>query len=141
MARGKLRVYLGAAPGVGKTYAMLNEGRRRKGRGATVVVGYLETHGRKHTSEQLGDLELLRRFEPVIKYTEGELFLPAPVEDYLRGAALFVTTKGKRKARQLAPAGTRCRYRRHLNGQCATHRVGQRRRRTNNRSCPAGNNS
>ena len=61
MARGKLRVYLGAAPGVGKTYAMLNEGRRRKGRGATVVVGYLETHGRKHTSEQLGDLELLPR--------------------------------------------------------------------------------
>ncbi|MEI2729020.1 MAG: hypothetical protein V9E85_07900 [Candidatus Nanopelagicales bacterium] len=54
----------------------------------------------------MGDLELLRRFEPVIKYTEGELFLPALVEDYLRGAALFVTTKGKRKARQLAPAGT-----------------------------------
>ena len=41
--RGQLRVYLGAAPGVGKTYAMLGEARRRAGRGTDVVVGYLET--------------------------------------------------------------------------------------------------
>ncbi|MEU0520148.1 sensor histidine kinase KdpD, partial [Streptosporangium sp. NPDC006007] len=37
--RGQLRIYLGAAPGVGKTYAMLSEGRRRLGRGTDVVVG------------------------------------------------------------------------------------------------------
>ena len=49
MARGHLRIYLGAAPGVGKTYAMLNEGRRRRERGTDVVVGFVETHGRaKH---------------------------------------------------------------------------------------------
>ena len=41
MARGKLRVYLGAAPGVGKTFAMLNEGRRAHARGVDIVVGYL----------------------------------------------------------------------------------------------------
>ena len=49
MARGKLRIYLGAAPGVGKTFAMLNEGSRRMHRGTDVVVGYVETHGRPST--------------------------------------------------------------------------------------------
>src|ERR1051325_10635802 len=63
MARGKLRVYLGAAPGVGKTYAMLNEGRRRLARGTDVVVGYVETHGRINTEEQIGDLEIVPRRE------------------------------------------------------------------------------
>ena len=61
MARGDLRVYLGAAPGVGKTFAMLNEGRRRHDRGTDVVVGFVETHGRARTMEQLGDLEVLPR--------------------------------------------------------------------------------
>ena len=45
MERGRLRVYLGAAPGVGKTYAMLDEGHRRLERGTDVVVGYVEDHG------------------------------------------------------------------------------------------------
>jgi two-component system sensor histidine kinase KdpD len=61
MARGKLRIYLGAAPGVGKTYAMLNEGVRRHGRGTDVVVGYVETHGRPNTENQLRDLEVIPR--------------------------------------------------------------------------------
>ncbi|MGH2346046.1 MAG: sensor protein KdpD [Chloroflexota bacterium] len=56
---GKLRIYLGAAPGVGKTYAMLLEGHRRKERGTDVVIGFLETHGRPHTAEQVGDLEIV----------------------------------------------------------------------------------
>ena len=59
--RGKLRVYLGVASGVGKTYAMLNEGRRAKERGVEVVVGYVETHGRRQTEEQIGDLEIIPR--------------------------------------------------------------------------------
>jgi two-component system sensor histidine kinase KdpD len=59
--RGQLRVYLGAAPGVGKTFAMLNEGRRRKERGTDVVVGFVETHGRARTAEQIGDLEVVPR--------------------------------------------------------------------------------
>jgi len=57
--RGKLRVYLGAAPGVGKTFAMLQEGHRRKDRGTDVVVGFVETHGRPHTAAQIGDLEVV----------------------------------------------------------------------------------
>ncbi len=61
MARGQLRIYLGAAPGVGKTFAMLNEGRRRWERGTDVVVGFVETHGRPRTAEAIGDLEIVPR--------------------------------------------------------------------------------
>ncbi len=61
MARGRLRVYLGAAPGVGKTYTMLGEGRRRAERGTDVVVGVVETHGRAHTAEMLEGLEVVPR--------------------------------------------------------------------------------
>lgn len=59
--RGRLTVYLGAAPGVGKTYAMLGEARRRVERGTDVVVAYVETHGRPHTVAMLDDLEVLPR--------------------------------------------------------------------------------
>ncbi|MEV4003889.1 ATP-binding protein [Actinomadura sp. NPDC049753] len=61
MTRGRLRVYLGAAPGVGKTYAMLAEAHRRRARGTDVVAGYLETHGRPLTAERLAGLETLPR--------------------------------------------------------------------------------
>lgn len=61
MSRGGLRIYLGAAPGVGKTYAMLHEGHRRKGRGTDVVVGFVETHGRALTAAAIDDLELVPR--------------------------------------------------------------------------------
>ena len=61
MSRGTLRVYLGAAPGVGKTFAMLNEGRRRANRGTDVVVGLVESHGRALTEGQIGDLEVVPR--------------------------------------------------------------------------------
>ncbi|MGI8418778.1 MAG: DUF4118 domain-containing protein [Nakamurella sp.] len=58
---GKLRVYLGAAPGVGKTVAMLGEGRRRVERGTDVVVAVVEDHGRAFTAAQLADLEVVPR--------------------------------------------------------------------------------
>ena len=61
MSRGWLRIYLGAAPGVGKTYKMLTEGVRRQERGTDVVVGYVETHGRQHTTEQIANLDVLPR--------------------------------------------------------------------------------
>jgi two-component system sensor histidine kinase KdpD len=57
--RGRLRIYLGAAAGVGKTYTMLEEAHRRKARGTDVVIGWVETHGRVHTAEQIGDLEIV----------------------------------------------------------------------------------
>ncbi|GIF77312.1 sensor histidine kinase [Asanoa siamensis] len=63
MARGQLRIYLGAAPGVGKTFAMLEEAQRRAGRGTDLVIGFLETHGRPHTAAMLDDLEVVPRRE------------------------------------------------------------------------------
>lgn len=63
MARGQLRIYLGAAPGVGKTFAMCNEGRRRAERGTDVVAGFVETHGRPRTAEAVGNLEVVPRRE------------------------------------------------------------------------------
>jgi two-component system, OmpR family, sensor histidine kinase KdpD len=59
--RGTLRIYLGAAPGVGKTYKMLEEGNRRKNRGTDVVIGLVETHGRKLTEAMVGALEIIPR--------------------------------------------------------------------------------
>jgi two-component system sensor histidine kinase KdpD len=63
MGRGSLRIYLGAAPGVGKTYAMLAEAGRRRERGTDVVVGFVETHGRERTAKLLEGLEVLPRRE------------------------------------------------------------------------------
>jgi two-component system sensor histidine kinase KdpD len=60
-ARGRLRIYLGAAPGVGKTYAMLQEGKRRAQRGTDVVIGFAETYGRPLTIEALEGLEVVPR--------------------------------------------------------------------------------
>ncbi len=59
--RGQLRIYLGAAAGAGKTFAMLGEGHRRIERGADVVVAYVETHGRPHTAALLDGLEIIPR--------------------------------------------------------------------------------
>ncbi|MEW9531632.1 DUF4118 domain-containing protein [Microbispora sp. NPDC049125] len=61
MTHGRLRIYLGAAPGVGKTFAMLCEGRRAVRRGRDVVVGFVETHGRPLTEELLAGLETVPR--------------------------------------------------------------------------------
>ena len=60
-AAGHFRIYLGAAAGVGKTYAMLNEGHRRRGRGTDVVVGFVECHGRQLTEDMIGGLEVVPR--------------------------------------------------------------------------------
>jgi two-component system sensor histidine kinase KdpD len=61
MPRGQLRVYLGAAPGVGKTFRMLEEGHRRHGRGTDVVIGFVETYGRPVTESLLTGLEVVER--------------------------------------------------------------------------------
>jgi two-component system sensor histidine kinase KdpD len=80
VARGKLRLYLGAAPGVGKTYAMLNEGWRRRERGTDVVVGWVQEHGRPHTDAQIRDLEILPR--RTLEY-RGQTFEEMDVEGVL----------------------------------------------------------
>jgi two-component system sensor histidine kinase KdpD len=60
-ATGRFRIYLGSAPGVGKSYAMLSEGLRRKLRGADVVIGFVECHGRERTEELIDDMEVIPR--------------------------------------------------------------------------------
>src|ERR1700694_1839144 len=67
---GRFRIYLGAAAGVGKTFAMLQEGRRRHDRGADVVVGFVEPHGRPRTAELLCELEVVPR--KVVDYREAQ---------------------------------------------------------------------
>ena len=69
--RGRLKVYLGMAPGVGKTFEMLSAGRRRQAEGVDLVVGVIETHGRKDTEALLDGLEVLPRAP--IQYREHQL--------------------------------------------------------------------
>ncbi|MEV6395301.1 sensor histidine kinase KdpD [Streptomyces sp. NPDC051907] len=80
MGRGKLRIYLGAAPGVGKTYAMLSEAHRRVERGTDCVVGFVEHHGRPRTEVMLHGLEQVPRRE--IEY-RGALFTEMDVDAVL----------------------------------------------------------
>ncbi|GHF80361.1 sensor histidine kinase [Kitasatospora xanthocidica] len=61
MGRGRLRIYLGAAPGVGKTYAMLAEAHRRQERGTDVVVAFVEDHGRRRTADMVAGLDVVLR--------------------------------------------------------------------------------
>ncbi|MGW5361236.1 ATP-binding protein [Actinopolymorpha pittospori] len=81
MARGKLHVYLGAAPGVGKTYDMLGEGHRRADRGTDVVIGYVECHGRILTEQMAEGLERVPRRR--IEY-RGKTFTEMDVDAILR---------------------------------------------------------
>ncbi len=59
--QGKLKIFFGAAPGVGKTYAMLGAAQKRREEGVDIVVGIVETHGRKETEALLDGLEILPR--------------------------------------------------------------------------------
>lgn len=59
--RGRLKIFLGAAPGVGKTYEMLMSGRARRADGVDVVIGVVETHGRKETAALVDGLEIIPR--------------------------------------------------------------------------------
>src|SRR5664279_285065 len=63
--RGHLKIFLGAAPGVGKTYAMLTSARTEKSGGRDVVVGLVETHGRRETEQLVEGFELLAR-NPIV---------------------------------------------------------------------------
>src|SRR3982074_3567880 len=59
--RARLRIYIGAAPGVGKTYSMLQEGHALRARGVDVAIGFIETYGRPDTEAQLKDLHVIPR--------------------------------------------------------------------------------
>ncbi|HUX43770.1 MAG TPA: universal stress protein [Terracidiphilus sp.] len=67
----KLRIYIGAAPGVGKTYLMLNDAILKRNQGVDIVIGLVETHGREETAEQVRDLEIIP--QRVLAYRGVEL--------------------------------------------------------------------
>ncbi|MFK4102519.1 ATP-binding protein [Streptomyces sp. NPDC019531] len=83
MGRGRLRIHLGAAPGVGKTYAMLSEAHRRMERGTDCVVGFVEHHGRPRTEMMLHGLEEIPRRE--LEYRDS-VFTEMDVDAVLRRA-------------------------------------------------------
>ena len=113
--RGRLRIYLGMAPGVGKTYRMLEEGQRRIERGTDLVVGYVETHGRPATAAMLDGLEVVprrrvehrgvvveemaRRFDSSISFCQSPAikasFLARDQPLIRRSAAMASTTRSK----------------------------------------------
>jgi two-component system, OmpR family, sensor histidine kinase KdpD len=80
-ARGIFKLFLGYAPGVGKTYNMLSEAIRRRSRGEDVVIGIVETHGRKRIEELVTQIESVPRLE--IEY-KGTIFAEMDVEGILR---------------------------------------------------------
>ncbi|MDZ4270731.1 MAG: histidine kinase, partial [Mycobacterium sp.] len=79
--RGELRIYLGAAPGVGKTFAMLGEAHRRLERGTDVVAAVVETHGRKKTAELFDGIEVV---PPKLIEYRGRSFEELDTEAVLR---------------------------------------------------------
>ncbi|WP_433630789.1 ATP-binding protein [Nocardia sp. CA-120079] len=87
MKRGQLRIYLGAAPGVGKTYAMLGEAHRRLERGRDVVAAVVETHGRAKTAELVAGIE---RIPPRMVAYRGTTLPELDVEAVLRRAPAVV---------------------------------------------------
>lgn len=87
MKRGQLRIYLGAAPGVGKTFSMLSEAHRRLERGRDVVAAVVETHGRSKTAEMLEGIE---RIPPKMVEYRGTTMPELDVEAVLRRAPAVV---------------------------------------------------
>ncbi|HEX7871426.1 MAG TPA: DUF4118 domain-containing protein, partial [Sphingobium sp.] len=79
--RGRLKLFLGAAPGVGKTYEMLTDGMRRRNAGVDVVIGVVETHGRRETEALLAGHELIpRRIVDHAGHSLGEMDIDAILE-------------------------------------------------------------
>jgi two-component system sensor histidine kinase KdpD len=103
--RAQFRLYLGAAPGVGKTFAMLGEGRRRHARGTDVVVGIVETYGRPKTLEALQGLEVLppRRLDyrgSIFDELDAEALIARKPEVALIDELAHTNAPGSRRAKR-----------------------------------------
>src|SRR5258708_1799126 len=109
MTRGTLRIYLGAAPGVGKTYAMLSEAHRRRERGTDAVVVLVETHGRAHTAA-------MRR-----RMAHGDVYRPDQVDAAL---AHYFRVGNLTALRELALLWVADRVDEQLETYRAEHRIG-----------------
>ena len=135
MKRGHLRIYVGFAAGVGKTFAMLGEGHRRRDRGTDVVIGFVESHGRPMTEDAIGDLEIVPR--RTIDY-RGAAFEEMDVDAIIArapdggpGGRARAHERPRLRAREaLAGCGSdpRSRDRRHLHGQHPAPGIVERRR-------------
>src|SRR5580700_5087186 len=79
--RGRLKIFLGAAPGVGKTYEMLLSAQAKRREGVDVVIGVVETHGRRETEALLGELEIVPRRE--VEY-KGHRLTEMDLDEILR---------------------------------------------------------
>ena len=141
--RGELRIYLGAAPGVGKTFAMLGEAHRRLERGTDVVVGLVETHGRAKTADLLEGLEVVPRRDrrgTALDEMDLDAVLARRPEVVLVDELAHTNAPGSRHPKrwqdveELLDAG----HRRALHGQRPAPGVAQRRRRADHRRAPAG---
>ena len=142
---GQLRIYLGAAAGVGKTYAMLSEGHRRAERGADVVVAFVETHGRPHTAALLDGLEIIPRATVAYRGTEFEemdldAVLARQPEIALVDEFAHTNVPGSRNEKRWqdvrGAAGRR--HRRHLQRQHPAPGVAERRGRRRSPACRSG---
>ena len=144
MKRGHLRIYVGFAAGVGKTFAMLGEGHRRRDRGTDVVIGFVESHGRPMTAAAIGDLEIVPR--RTIEY-RGAAFEEMDVDAIIARAPAVVLVdelahtnvpgSEHEKRWQDVDRDPRSRDRCHLHGQHPAPGVVERRRGTHHRCPPA----
>ena len=141
MARGQLRIYLGAAPGVGKTFAMLDEGWRRRERGTDVVVGYVETHGRaEHRGAARRPRGRARADRSSTAARRSRRWTSTPSSPASPTVALVdelahtnVPGLPPREALAGRRGAARRRHRRHLDRQHPAPRVAERRRRADHR--------
>ena len=147
--RGKLRIYLGPAPGVGKTYAMLDEGWRRRERGTDVVIGLVVTHDRPQTIAQIRDLEIVppRRTSCIAAAcgTRSTSTRSSPGGRRSCSSTSSRTRNVPGSAQREALAGhrgaARRRHRGHLDGEHPAPRERQRRRQSHHRRGPARDGS
>ena len=142
--RARLRVYIGAAPGVGKTYQMLEDAHELKRQGIDVVVGFVETHGRADTLAQIGDLEQVPlRHDRVPRRDaagDGSRRDPraASADCRRRRAGAHQRARlGAPEALRGRARAARRRHQRHHRGQHPAHRVAERRDRVDDRRARA----
>ena len=138
-AAGHFRIYLGAAAGVGKTFAMLNEGHRRAKRGTDVVIGFVECHGRPLTEELCDGLEIVPRRSsstggpPSRRWTSTRCWPATPKSPRRRARPHQRPRIPQRQAMGGRHRDPRCRHRRDHHGQHPAPREHRRRGRADDR--------
>jgi two-component system, OmpR family, sensor histidine kinase KdpD len=102
---GGLRTYLGTAPGVGKTYAMLGEGQRRADGGDRVVIGWVEEHGRPGTKAQLRGLQIVSPRMLAYRGTTGAGMVESVPDEFVRSGEVVLVDLPPEALRQRIATG------------------------------------